>query len=482
MSELPFSNFSSEDAASPTEVSTTDVSAAGNSVADVSAADDSPRIERSVWARVDRRPTEGPNRAPESLPGPRHSPDPVPGPVPDPRRSLESDADPLRAAAVSGTSPTDRAPLVRADPTRRLGRGLAGAAVLVAVAVGGGVVGSALTPIGRVATSSPSEVSSVAVKPVDLVKTEAETPATFPSGSHGDVATLIAKTIPSVVDISVQINGGRATGSGFVISSDGRIVTNAHVVSEATSIEVTFADKSTARAAVVGVDRTDDLAVIHVERTGLPALTLGSSALLRMGDPVVAIGSALALTGGPTATEGIVSALDRTIDTADGEHLAHLLQTDAAINPGNSGGPLLTLDGKVIGINSAGSTDAQNIGFAIAIDTAKPIVGDLAKGHPVSRGFLGVSTIPIDSGVVAQYGLDVDHGLLVVEVSADSAADQAGLRTGDVIVAANGKVTDEEGVLSDLIRSVGAGKRLTLKVRRDGSVRTLSAVLSSHLA
>ena len=395
--------------------------------------------------------------------------------------SSESHAEPLPAAAAEGTSPAERAPLVRADSPRRLRRGLAGAAVLAVVAVGGGAVGSALTPVGRVATSSPSEVSSVTAKPVDLVKAEAAAPATSSPGSHGVVATLIAKTIPSVVDISVQINGGRATGSGFVISSDGRIVTNAHVVSEATRIEVTFADKSTARATVLGVDRTDDLAVIHVERTGLTALTLGSSALLRMGDPVIAIGSALALTGGPTATEGIVSALDRTIDTADGEHLAHLIQTDAAINPGNSGGPLLTLDGKVVGINSAGSTDAQNIGFAIAIDTAEPIVGDLAKGHPVSRGFLGVSTIPIDSGVVAQYGLDVDRGLLVVEVSPDSAADQAGLRTGDVIVAANTKATDEQGVLSDLIRSVGAGGRLTLKVRRDGSVRTLSAVCS-HLA
>ncbi len=160
----------------------------------------------------------------------------------------------------------------------------------------------------------------------------------------------------------------------------------------------------------------------------------------------------------------------------------HLLQTDAAINPGNSGGPLLTLDGKVVGINSAGSTGAQNIGFAIAIDTAKPIISDLAKGRTISKGFLGVSTTPIDANVASQYGLDVDHGLLVVEVTADSAADQAGLRSGDVIVSANGKATDDGDVLADVIHTVGAGNRLTLQVRRDGTERTLTPVLSSHLA
>ncbi len=117
-------------------------------------------------------------------------------------------------------------------------------------------------------------------------------------------------------------------------------------------------------------------------------MPLGKSSNLRIGEPVVAIGNALDLTGGPTATEGIVSALDRTIDTNDGEHLTHMLQTDAAINPGNSGGPLLTLDGEVVGINSAGSQDAQNIGFAIAIDTAQPIITQLQQGKTITKAYL----------------------------------------------------------------------------------------------
>ncbi len=205
----------------------------------------------------------GPGSVPTSkpsAPGPKHGPAPRPEPVTEP------------AAA-----------------RQRFGRRLAGVAALVAVAVGGGVVGSALTPTGHAALSLPAEQSTVTAQPIDLVNTSV-TGATSGSTSHGEVANLITKTLPSVVDISVEMNGGSGTGSGFVISSDGRIVTNAHVVADATKIEVTFADKSKASATVLGVDRTDDLAVIQVSRTGLPALTLGSSAALRMGDPVVAIG------------------------------------------------------------------------------------------------------------------------------------------------------------------------------------------------
>src|SRR6185503_4005819 len=157
-------------------------------------------------------------------------------------------------------------------------------------------------------------------------------------------------------------------------------------------------------------------------------LPLGNSTDLRIGEPVVAIGNALALTGGPTATEGIVSALDRTIDTNDGEHLTHLVQTDAAINPGNSDGPLLTLDGKVVGINSAGSQDAQNIGFAIAIDTAKPIVAQLQQGKTVTKAYFGVLTTPIDATTASQNAVNIDHGLLVVDVTNKSTTSTPGVQ------------------------------------------------------
>jgi S1-C subfamily serine protease len=352
-------------------------------------------------------------------------------------------------------------------PSRR--RGLALAAVAI-VAIGGGTLGGAIA--GR---HTPSAVT---VSGSDKgFQTAAAT-----SVSSQDVSSLIAQSLPSVVSISVEINGSPAAGSGFVISDDGQIATNAHVVADASSINVSFADGTSATGTVLGVDRTDDLAVVKVDKAGLKPLALGDSADLRMGEPAVAIGNALDLTGGPTATEGIVSALDRSIDTDDGEHLSHLVQTDAAINPGNSGGPLLTLDGKVVGINSAGSSDAQNIGFAIAVDTAKPIIDQLQQGKTVTKAYLGVTTEPIDASVAAQNGLDITHGLLVVDIAGGSAAETAGLKAGDIITAANGTTTNDEASFGDVISKTGAGNTLHLTVHRDGKDVTIDAKLSTHTA
>jgi serine protease Do len=356
---------------------------------------------------------------------------------------------------------------------RRGRRRLALAAVAVAT-IAAGTVGGAIAGRG-----SKQVITTTTTTSGGTFNTASVTPA---SPDKADVSGLISTALPGIVSISVVLNGGQAAGTGFVISSDGQIATNAHVVADATKIEVKFSDGSTAPAKVLGVDRTDDLAVVKVDKTGLKALPLGKSANLRIGEPVVAIGNALDLTGGPTATEGIVSALDRTIDTSDGEHLTHLLQTDAAINPGNSGGPLLTLDGEVVGINSAGSQDAQNIGFAIAIDTAKPIVEQLQQGKTVAKAYLGVSTTVIDSTVEAQSGLDVDHGLLVVDVAGDSAASSAGVQPGDIIVSIDGKATDDTNVLGDEIRTVGAGQVVHLKIDRKGKTISVDATLSTHAA
>jgi S1-C subfamily serine protease len=358
--------------------------------------------------------------------------------------------------------------------TRPRRRRLALAAVAV-VAIAGGTAGGAIA--GRhtqQAAQSPAATTTTG----GFNTTSASTAAP----AKNDVSSLIKSALPGVVSISVELNGGKAAGTGFVISSDGQIATNAHVVADATKIEVKFSDGSTAAAKVLGVDRTDDLAVVKVDKTGLTALPLGKSADLRIGEPVVAIGNALDLTGGPTATEGIVSAVDRTIDTDDGEHLSHLLQTDAAINPGNSGGPLLTLDGEVVGINSAGSQDAQNIGFAIAIDTARPIVQQLQQGKTVTKAYLGVSTSVVDAAVAAQSGLDIDHGLLVVDVTGNSAASAAGLQPGDVIVSINGTATNDNTALGDAIRTAGAGHVVHLKVFRDGKTIAIDATLSTHAA
>ncbi len=288
-------------------------------------------------------------------------------------------------------------PLSTPSPKRSGRRRLALAAVAV-VAIAGGTVGGAIAgrstqPVAQRAASDNS-FNTASVVPATSSSSGTTSGSSAGAPAKQDVSDLISSALPGIVSITVQLNGGQGAGTGFVISSDGEIATNAHVVADATKIDVEFSDGSTAPASVLGVDRTDDLAVVKVDKTGLTALSLGKSSDLRIGQPVVAIGNALDLTGGPTATEGIVSALDRTIDTNDGEHLTHLLQTDAAINPGNSGGPLLTLDGKVVGINSAGSQGAQNIGFAIAIDTARPIVEQLQQGKTVTKAYLGVSTSP----------------------------------------------------------------------------------------
>ena len=382
--------------------------------------------------------------------------------------------------APAGSPPVlDTDPPTRETERVRSGRRRWALAAVAVLTIAGGTIGGALAGKDSKATVSSAPSSSTSSTSTGGFNNASVAPS---SPDKVDVSALISKALPGVVSISVELNGAPAAGTGFVISSDGQIATNAHVVADATKIEVKFSDGSTAAASVLGVDRTDDLAVVKVDKTGLTALPLGKSAALRIGEPVVAIGNALDLTGGPTATEGIVSALNRTIDTSEGEHLTHLLQTDAAINPGNSGGPLLTLDGEVVGINSAGSQDAQNIGFAIAIDTARPIVEQLQQGKTITKAYLGVSTTVIDPTVAAQSGLAIDHGLLVVDVAGNSAASAAGIQPGDVIVSVNGAATDDNTKLGDAIRTTGTGNVVHLKVFRNGKTIAIDATLSTHAA
>ncbi len=380
--------------------------------------------------------------------------------------------------APAGSSPVyDLDPPHSSSPSPRRGRRSLALAAFAAIAIAAGTAGGAIAGHEATNTNPAAATTSPAANGGFNTTSASPSPAV-----KTDVSDLISKTLPGVVSISVVLDGGQAAGTGFIITTDGEIATNAHVVADATKIDVAFSDGTSASAKVLGVDRTDDLAVIKVDKTGLTALPLGNSTDLRIGEPVVAIGNALALTGGPTATEGIVSALDRTIDTNDGEHLTHLVQTDAAINPGNSGGPLLTLDGKVVGINSAGSQDAQNIGFAIAIDTAKPIVAQLQQGKTVTKAYLGVSTTPIDATTAARSGVDIDHGLLVVDVAGESAASAAGVQPGDVIVSINGTATNDNTTLGDVIRQTGAGKVVHLEIFRDGKTIKVDATLSTHSA
>jgi S1-C subfamily serine protease len=204
-----------------------------------------------------------------------------------------------------------------------------------------------------------------------------------------DVPAVLTRVEPAVVTVRTRLTGVNAsgqpvaeqgTGTGFVLASTGVIATNNHVVQGAQAITVTLADGRTLPARVLGSDPSADLAVLQAPADHLPVAPLGNSATLQVGDPVVAIGDALALPGGPTVTEGIVSALGRTIETTKGARLQHVIQTDAAINPGNSGGPLMDATGHVVGIDTAMASDGQNIGFAIAINGARQTINALLAG------------------------------------------------------------------------------------------------------
>ena len=306
----------------------------------------------------------------------------------------------------------------------------------------------------------------------------------------GDVHQIVAAVGPSVVSVQTRSLGlgtfrqavpQEGAGSGFVLSPDGVIVTNNHVVDGATTITVTLADGRKLPARVLGRDANADLAVLKVDADGLPAVKVGRSDALVVGDSVVAIGNALALDGGPTVTQGIVSALDRTISAGDqngqggSETLRHLLQTDAAINPGNSGGPLLNAAGEVVGINTAVAGDAQNIGFALAIDKALPIINTLKTGQTPEQPFLGLSTVTLTPAIQRQLGLDVSKGAVVAGVTPGSGAELAGLSQGDVITRIGGRDVQSADDVSAAVTDRKPGDTIEITIVRDGSTRTVTA-------
>jgi len=311
----------------------------------------------------------------------------------------------------------------------------------------------------------------------------------------GDVHQIVTAVGPSVVSVQTRSLGlgtflqavpTEGAGSGFVLSPDGVIVTNNHVVDGAAAITVTLADGRKLDAKVLGRDANADLAVLKVDARDLPAVKLGRSDALVVGDSVVAIGNALALDGGPTVTQGIVSALDRTISAGDQggqstETLRHLLQTDAAINPGNSGGPLLNAAGEVVGINTAVAGDAQNIGFALAIDKALPIINTLKAGQTPDTPFLGLSTVTLTPGIQRQLGLDVSKGAVVAGVTPGSGAELAGLAQGDVITKIDGKDVQSADDVSAAVGDRKPGDQVDITVIRGGSTRTLTAKIGRRV-
>jgi putative serine protease PepD len=323
-------------------------------------------------------------------------------------------------------------------------------------------------------------------------------------------ADIYQQLQPAVVEITSTQQGrspfapsGTAAGSGIVIDQQGTILTNYHVVADATNLEVTFSDDTTASASVVGTDPGNDVAIIRVDVSGqkLTVAPLGDSDAIHVGDPVLAIGEPFELEG--TLTQGIVSATGRTFSEGQGTRpIRNMIQTDAAVNPGNSGGPLIDCHGEVVGINTAlenptGQSVNVGIAFAVSINTAKRSLPDMQAGKTVSHPWLGIAGQNVTPALARDLNLSVQSGAYVTLVSAGSPAQQAGLRGafssesqaqrsgsqpqsgGDVIVAVDGHdITGVDDLASYLDSQKKVGETVTLKVNRGGQEMTLNATLA----
>jgi len=263
----------------------------------------------------------------------------------------------------------------------------------------------------------------------------------------------------------------RGQGSGFIVSPDGLVLTNAHVVADADEVTVTLTDQREFRAKVLGSDATTDVAVLKIDAEDLPAVRLGDPAKLRVGDWVVAIGAPYGLDN--TVTSGIVSAKSRALP---GDAVVPFIQTDAAVNPGNSGGPLFNLDGEVVGINSqifSRTGGFQGLAFAIPIDVALRVKNEIQEHGRVAHGRLGVSVQPVDQALAESFGLAGPRGALVGSVQNGSPAGRAGVQPGDVILKYDGRAVERSDALPAMVAATRPGTKAALEVWRNGRVEEL---------
>jgi serine protease Do len=364
-----------------------------------------------------------------------------------------------------------------------------------------------VTMADRVALHSATAATTPAVAP---------TPVTQPSASAAPVAALpdfsglVEKYGPAVVNISVvqsrktaghaaddedlppllrnlpfqfqfpqpQDRGPvRGVGSGFIVSGDGVILTNAHVVDDADEVSVKLTDKREFTAKVLGVDKTTDIAVLKIQASGLPYVKVGDPRTTKVGEWVVAIGQPFGFEN--TVTSGIVSAKSRSLP---GDSYVPFIQTDAAVNPGNSGGPLFNLKGEVIGVNSqifSRSGGFQGLAFAVPIDVAMQVKDEIQKSGKVSHGRLGVAVQEVNQALAQNFGMKSPAGALVASVEKGSPGAKAGLEPGDVIVKLDGKEISRSGDLPPMVSSLKPGTKVTLEVWRNGASKELTATVGA---
>ena len=355
----------------------------------------------------------------------------------------------------------------------------------VVVGVGAGFIGAAIASPNSTSSSGSSTGGS-------STGTVAE--GSGSSAASCSVTPVADAVLPSVVTITASGQAGAGTGSGEVIRSDGYILTNNHVIVPAVNggtVEVTFASGAKVPATIVGRDALTDLAVLKVTPPfSLKAIATGSSASVRVGEPVVALGAPLGLSG--TVTSGIVSALDRTVEVpAENDGTALLVsavQTDAAINPGNSGGALVNCSGDLIGVPTAGATVPSSsgessggnigLGFAIPVDLASTIADEIISNGRATHAYFGLQTVPIPQGAATEAG--ISEGLFVAGVVADGPAAKAGLRQGDVITKIDGTAATSNVQLQELTVTKSPGDQVTLDYTRDGKTATATLTLATQ--
>jgi putative serine protease PepD len=345
-----------------------------------------------------------------------------------------------------------------------------GAALVVGGVAGGLIVGATKSSGSSASPNEPASSSTVSACPV---------------------ISVAERVIPSVVTIAASGGGGSSTGSGEVIRPGGYILTNNHVISVAAasggSVEVLFADGQTEPATITGRDPQTDLAVLKVQTSReLKVIALGSSSSVKVGEPVVAVGAPLGLSG--TVTSGIVSALDRTVEVP-GENdrsalLVSALQTDASINPGNSGGALVNCEGELVGVPTAGATVPNSgggsigLGFAIPVNLAKSVADEIIATGRVTHAFFGLQTVPIPPAAAEQAGLP--EGLYVQAVTAGGPAANAGLRVSDVITKIDGEPATSNIQLQELTLTKKPGDTVPIEYNRDGHSATATVTLAAQ--
>ncbi len=351
--------------------------------------------------------------------------------------------------------------------------------------------------------AAPAATSTTAAAPAASKAVTAPAPLPPPTDSFSqrikEVTQLIKPAVVQITNEQVQVDQFNqpftvpaGVGSGVIYDAKGYVLTNNHVIEGADQLLVTLPDGRSFKATLTGADPLTDLAVLKINGSNLPVAPLGNSAQLQVGDWVVAIGNALALNGGPTVTAGVASALGRSVQEPvdasgqPGPYLFDVIQTSAPINPGNSGGPLVNLEGQVVGIDTlvAGEAgpgvQAQGIGFAIGINTAKPIADQLVATGQVIHPYLGIDYIPLTPAIAAHLGITQQTGVVVGDVAADAPAAHAGLQRDDVIAAIDGQQLQGDSDLARTVDQHKPGDTLTLTVVRDSHTLSVKVTLATR--